>query len=79
MIASGLELTFVELIGLPKRCPELNGMDHRWGQGQDHECANRQSAGIDEGVERLIGYLQGLSNHQALLQAGIPSEDFWLG
>jgi DDE superfamily endonuclease len=68
----------IELIWLPNRCPELNGMDHLWGHGKDHVCANRQYSGIDEEVERFIRYLQGLSNQDALCQAGILSEDFWL-
>jgi hypothetical protein len=29
-------------------------------------------------VEHFIRYLQGLSNEDALYQAGILSEDFWL-
>ena len=32
----------IRLIWLPKRCPELNGMDHLWGHGKDHILANRQ-------------------------------------
>jgi DDE superfamily endonuclease len=69
----------IRLIWLPKRCPELNGMDHLWGHGKDHVCANRQFCGIDEEVDRFIQYLQGLSNHDARLQAGFLSQDFWLG
>src|SRR3954465_13009241 len=68
----------IELIWLPKRCPELNGMDHLWGHGKDHLCANRQYAGIDEEAVRFVGFLGGLSNREALQQAGILSEDFWL-
>ena len=69
----------IRLIWLPKRCPELNGMDHLWGHGKDHILANRQFSGIDEEVERFIDYLAGLSNREALKQAGILSENFWLG
>jgi hypothetical protein len=68
----------IRLIWLPKRCPELNGMDHLWGHGKDHVCANRQYPGIDEEAERFIGFLGGLSNREALRQAGILSEDFRL-
>ena len=68
----------IRLFWLPKRCPELNGMDHWWGHGKDHVCANRQYSGIDEEVERFIQYLQGLTNRDALRQAGILSEEFWL-
>jgi DDE superfamily endonuclease len=68
----------IELLWLPKRCPELNAMDHLWGHGKDHVCANRQYESIDAEANRFIDYLHGLSNHDALLQAGILSEDFWL-
>ena len=68
----------ITLLWLPKRCPELNGMDHLWGHGKDHVCANRQYPGIDAEVERFIEFLQSLSNQEALEQAGIRSDDFWL-
>lgn len=68
----------IRLIWLPKRCPELNGMDHLWGHGKDHVCANRQHTGIDQEADRFVSYLRGLSNRDALRQAGLLSEDFWL-
>ena len=33
---------------------------------------------FDEEVDRFVGFLRGLSNRDALRQAGIRSEDFWL-
>jgi len=68
----------IRLIWLPKRCPELNGMDHLWGHGKDHMCADRQYADLDAEVERFVTYLRGLSNRDALRQAGLLSPDFWL-
>ena len=68
----------IELIWLPKRCPELNGMDHLWGHGKDHICADRQYLSINAQAERFIAYLAGLSNQEALRQAGLLSPDFWL-
>jgi DDE superfamily endonuclease len=68
----------IRLVWLPKRCPELNGMDHLWGHGKDHMCANKQYETIDGAVERFIGYLKGLPNAEALRQAGIVSKDYWL-
>jgi DDE superfamily endonuclease len=68
----------VRLVWLPKRCPELNGMDHLWGHGKDHVCANRQYDDIEAETQRFIAYLQGLSNHEALRQAGLLSPHFWL-
>lgn len=68
----------IKLIWLPKRCPELNGMEHLWGHGKDHVCANKQYEDIDAEAERFVRFLGGLSNHEALLQAGILSANFWL-
>lgn len=68
----------MKLLWLPKRCPELNGMDHLWGHGKDHMCANKQYETIDGEAARFIRYLLGLSDREALRQAGILSEDFWL-
>jgi DDE superfamily endonuclease len=68
----------LRLVWLPKRCPELNGMDHLWGHGKDPVCADRQYADLDAEVERFIAYLQGLSNREALRQAGLLSPRFWL-
>jgi transposase len=68
----------IELIWLPKRCPELNGMDHLWGHGKDHRSANTQYGGIEEQATDFVSYLRGLSNQDALRQAGVLSEDFWL-
>ena len=72
------EMLGIELLWLPKRSPELNGMDHLWGHGKDHVCANRQYASIEDEAERFVQFLNGLSNRQALHQAGIQAENFWL-
>jgi DDE superfamily endonuclease len=68
----------MRLLWLPKRCPELNGMDHLWGHGKDHMLANKQYETIDGQVGRFVRYLMGLPNREALRQAGILSEGFWL-
>jgi hypothetical protein len=68
----------IRLVWLPKRCPELNGMDHLWGHGKDHICADRQYADLDAEVQRFITYLQSLTNQEARRQAGLLSQDFWL-
>ena len=68
----------IELIGLPKRCPELKGMDHLWGHGKDHRSANKQYGAIEEQASDFVAYLQGLANQETLRQSGILSEDFWL-
>lgn len=68
----------VRLVWLPKRCPELNPMDHLWGHAKNAVCANRQDATIELLVERFIEYLNGLSRWEALTKAGTLSGDFWL-
>lgn len=68
----------IERLGLPKRCPELNGMDHLWGHGKDHRSANKQYGDIEAQAEDFVTDLRGLSNRDALRQAGLLSEDFWL-
>jgi DDE superfamily endonuclease len=68
----------IELLWLPKRCPELNPMDTLWGQGKDVVCADKQYASLDEQTDRFIRYLDNLSALEALHTAGVQSEDFWL-
>jgi hypothetical protein len=43
----------MDLLWLPKRCPELNPLDTLWGQGKDHISANKQYATIDDQVDRF--------------------------
>jgi len=68
----------IRLLWLPKRSPKLNPMDHLWGHGKDHICANRPYDDVDAETERFITYLQSLSDEEALRQAGVLSPDFWL-
>jgi hypothetical protein len=68
----------IELLWLPKRCPELNVMDTLWGQGKDVVCADKQYASLDEQTDCFIRYLKSLSALEALHTAGVHSEDFWL-
>jgi transposase len=68
----------IGLLWLPKRCPELNAMDHLWGHAKDEICANHQDPSIDHLVDCFIRYIQGLSAEEARRKGGILSEDFWL-
>lgn len=68
----------IDLLWLPKRCPQLNPMDTLWGQGKDLISANKQYATIDGQVDRFLAYLQSLSGKEALHTAGVLSEHFWL-
>jgi DDE superfamily endonuclease len=68
----------IDLLWLPKRCPELNPLDTLWGQGKDRISANKQYATIDDQVERFLEHLQSLSGGEALRTAGVLSGHFWL-
>jgi transposase len=68
----------VRLVWLPKRCPELNPMDHLWGHAKEAMCGNRQEATIERLVERFLEHLDELSRWEALTKAGALSGDFWL-
>jgi len=68
----------IKLLWLPNRSPELNPMDHFWGDGKDVISANRQYPTIDQHVDAFLEYLECLTNHQALQAAGVLSPRFWL-
>jgi hypothetical protein len=68
----------IELLWLPKRCPELNPMDALWGAGKDVISANKQYATIEDQVQRFLTYLRAFSGEAALHTAGVLSTDFWL-
>jgi hypothetical protein len=68
----------IALLWLPKRSPHLNPMDHLWRHGKAVMSANYQYDSIDVQVEQFLGYLRGLSAHEALRKAGVLSPDFWL-
>jgi hypothetical protein len=68
----------MELLWLPKRCPELNPLDHLWGHAKDDLCGNHQYASIDEQVDQFLASLIGLTPEEALRKAGVLSKTFWL-
>jgi len=68
----------MELLWLPKRCPELNPMDTLWGQAKDVVCADKQYPSLDEQVDRFVRHLESLSPQDALHTAGVLSDDSWL-
>ena len=68
----------IKLIWLPKRSPQLNPMDHLWGDAKDEVSANRQYATIDDHVSHFLLYLRALSPRDALHKAGVLSKRFWL-
>lgn len=68
----------IQLLWLPKRCPELNPLERLWGEGKDNISVNKQYPDIDEQVNRFTTYLENLSSYDALHTAGVFSSDFWL-
>lgn len=68
----------MELIWLPKQCPELNAMDHLFKALKAHICANHQYKNIDQHAAYAQDYILKLSNKQARTTAGILSKNFWL-
>jgi transposase len=68
----------IELLWLPKRCPELNPMEHLWRDAKQRVCANRQYPTIDIQLERFLRYVSTLGNRAALRKAGVLSQRFWL-
>jgi transposase len=68
----------IRLLWLPKRAPKLNPMDHLWGKAKARMTANFQYETIDDVADNFVEHIQILSNQDALCQAGILSEKFWL-
>jgi transposase len=68
----------IELVWLPKRSPHLNPMDHLWRHAKEVVSANHQYPSIDAQVDRFIGFLEGLTPHEARKKAGLLSENAWL-
>lgn len=68
----------IELLFLPKQCPELNPMDHLWRETKRDATANRQYATIDDEADAAEHWLLSLSPTQARRKAGMLSKNFWL-
>jgi transposase len=68
----------IELVWLPKRCPELNPMEHLWRDAKQCICANRQYPSIEIQLARFIGHVCSLGHRAALRKAGVLSKRFWL-
>jgi hypothetical protein len=68
----------IQLVWLPKQCPELNCMDHLWRSVKRDISANYQFSTIDEHARFAESYCLGLTNRQAQRRAGILSKNFWL-
>jgi hypothetical protein len=68
----------IQLLWLPKRCPELNPIESLWGHGKDIVSANRQYGTVAEHAHQFIVYLSGLPNEKILQLTGMRSPHFWL-
>ncbi len=68
----------IELVWLPKQCPELNAMDHLFKEVKADISANYQYRDINEHAAFAENYILQLTNKQALTKAGILSKNFWL-
>lgn len=72
------ESLHIELIWLPKQCPELNCMDQLWRSVKSDISANHQFSNVDEHADYAEAYIKKLTSTQALRKAGILSKNFWL-
>jgi len=68
----------IKLIWLPKQCSELNAMDQLWRGLKDDISANYQFKDIDEHASWAQDWVLSLTRNEALLKAGVLSENFWL-
>jgi hypothetical protein len=75
---SWLEQRDIKTLWLPKRTPELNPMETLWRHAKDLITANKQYDTLDDQVVRFVDYLESLSDAEALQQAGVSSQTFWL-
>ena len=72
------ERSRVNLVWLPKQCPELNPMDHLWKELDRLIRANLQYPSIDAEAAYAQSWVMGLTPTEALRKAGVLSDDFWL-
>lgn len=68
----------INLLWLPKQCPELNAMDHLWRTLKSDVSANHQYPSIEHHTVAAEQYILNQSNKEALRRAGILSDNFWL-
>lgn len=68
----------IKLVWLPKQCSELNAMDQLWRGLKDNISANYQFKDIAEHAAYAAEWILSLTRSEALLKAGIFSENFWL-
>jgi transposase len=68
----------IELLWLPKQCPELNLMDQLWRPLKQHVSANRQFSTVDAQADEAEAWVRSLTRIEVLRKAGVLAKDFWL-
>jgi transposase len=68
----------IELVRLPKQCPNLNPVEHLWRELKGRLAANRQFETIEEELREAEAWMQQLSRQQTYRKAGLCSPTFWL-
>ena len=74
-LAAGLG---IELLFLPKQCPELNPMDHLWREAKRLVTANHQYPDIDDLAAAAERWVLWLTPRETRRKAGMLSKNFWL-
>jgi len=68
----------IELLFLPRQCPELNPVDHLWRHAKGVVSANRQYDDTDQHAAAAEDRFLWLSPQEAKRKAGMLSKNFWL-
>lgn len=68
----------IELVWLPKQCPNLNPVEHLWRELKGRMAANRQFESIEEELRAAEAWVQQLTGQQTFRKAGLCSPTFWL-
>ena len=68
----------IELLFLPRQCPELNPMDHLWREAKRLVAANRQFDGIEDQAAAVERWVLRLTPQETRRKAGMLSKNFWL-
>jgi transposase len=68
----------IELVWLPKQCPNLNPVEHLWRELKGRLAANRQFDTIDDELRDAEAWLQDLTPPETFRKAGLCSPTFWL-
>jgi transposase len=68
----------IELVWLPKQCPNLNPVEHLWRELKGRLAANRQFETIEEELREAEAWTQHLTLQETFRKAGLCSPTFWL-